>query len=150
MKTMEKRTAVKLLVAALVATCLFAGIARAQSPRFVGKVTLPFDVRWGDHVLPPGEYMLRIDTIASPVRAIVQAENGKRQWVSVSTTVLADNEKGTSALFLTKVGNQYRVRTMNVAELGKLLIYEPFTKREQQILNEKRETQAVPIIAAKK
>ena len=150
METMSSQTVVRLLVAALVTTCLFAGIARAQSPRFAGKFTLPFEVRWGDHVLPPGEYMLRIDTIASPVRAFVQAENGKREWVSVSTTVLADNEKRPSALFMTLVGHQYRVRTLNLAELGKLLIYEPFTKRERQILNEARETQAVPIIAAKK
>ncbi len=149
MKTIQKQTAVKLLVAALVVSCLFAGIASAE-PRFVGKFTLPYEVHWGHAVLPAGEYILRIDTLVWPVRAIVQAKSGKREQVNVIAIALADNEKGPSALFITRVGNQCRVRTLNLAELGQLLIYEPFTKREQQVLNEARETQAVPIIAAKK
>jgi hypothetical protein len=58
--------------------------------------------------------------------------------------------EGPSALFVTLIGNQYRVRTLTLAEAGIVLVYHPLTPREKELIKQARETQAVPVIAAKK
>jgi hypothetical protein len=53
-------TRLTLFAAALLATILFAGSANAQSP-FKGKFTLQHETRWGQAVLPAGDYILTFD-----------------------------------------------------------------------------------------
>jgi hypothetical protein len=151
MQTILRTITLKLLIAALVGTCLFVGAANAQSSRqFQGKFTLPYEVRWGDAVLPPGEYWLRIEQTSSlvPVIVSVTATNGKRFFLH--TPITSTKVEGPSALFVTLIGNQYRVRTLTLAEAGIVLVYHPLTPREKELIKQARETQAVPVIAAKK
>ena len=65
-KTTQPSAAVKMILGILIATCAFASAANAQ-PIFVGKVTLPYEVRWNHAVLPAGEYFIRMDSKAAHV-----------------------------------------------------------------------------------
>ena len=47
------------LVLALIASCLSAGMAKAQE--WQGQFTLPFEARWGQAILPAGDYSFTVD-----------------------------------------------------------------------------------------
>ena len=46
--------------------------AQAQRPAFFGTFTLPYQVRWGGSVLPPGKYSVTIKSTGSPMIASVK------------------------------------------------------------------------------
>src|SRR5207245_6618424 len=66
------------------------------------------------------------------------------------TPIAANSEKGAARLYTTFVRGERRVRSLNLPELGRSLIYEPLTKNEREILAQAGQVQAVPVIAARK
>jgi len=140
-------SSLKLLLGVLIATCVFTAAANAQQPRFVGKLTLAQEVRWGQATLPAGEYFIRIDP-AGPV--VLTSANGKTTLLK--PPVLADSEQLGTFLTITTQGNEHTVRSLNLPEDGKSksLIFAPLTKSEGEALAKAGQLETVPVIAGKK
>ena len=138
-------TSLKLFVAVVIAICGFTGLANAQ-PRFAGRFTLPQEVQWGQGTLPPGQYFIRMD----PAGAVVVSSADGGRTVLMTPPIVADSERGSTHLTITTQGNQRTVRSLNLPELGKSVIFAPLTKSEREVLVKARQIESVPVVTAKK
>jgi hypothetical protein len=148
MKAIRNLT-MKLIAAALVATCLFAGAANA-GPLFKGKVTLPSEVHWGKAVLPAGEYWLTLTSPSLPGIVTIQAANGSQTAFVMPVEIYRSEAKGTNALIMARRGNQSAVRALRLAEVGLTLRYEPQGAQNRKAIQEAEAIQEVPVLAARK
>jgi hypothetical protein len=145
--TTTRHTAeVKLLVAVVLATSVFVAAVNAQ-PRFQGKFTLPYEVHWSTAVLPAGQYTIRINSIGAA--AFVWSADGKTAFV-LPSRFRDDSQKGPTSLLITVYGNERRVRSLNLPELGASLVYEPVNKIEREMLAKSGRVTAVPVLTAGK
>jgi hypothetical protein len=120
--------------------------AKAQSTVFAGKFTLPYQVRWGQAMLPAGDYSIRFSSLDSP--ATVHSMDGKIS-AFVFTGRRADSEKGPSSLTIMTLGNERRVISMSLPGSGVSLVYSPLTKTEQEELAKAKQIETVPLVATK-
>jgi hypothetical protein len=146
MRATQNPTSLKLLLGVLIATCVFSAAANAQ-PSFVGKFTLPYEVHWDSAVLPAGEYSIRMDSVAAP--AVIRWASGSRE-VYTRFRIIADSEKGGACLTITVNGNERRVRSLNLPELGESVIFAPLTKTEREMLAKASQIDTLPVVTAKK
>ncbi len=144
--TKQHSTTVKLILAVLFATCVFTAAANAQ-PSFEGKFTLPYEVRWNHAVLPAGEYFIQLDAKGMP--AVLRSKTTGRS-VNTITPILDDGEKGAARLTVTIRGNERIVRSVNLPQIGKSLVFEPLTKTEREMLAKASKIEAVPVVTAQK
>jgi len=144
--TAQHATSVKLVLGVLIATLAFGAAAKAQ-PVYEGKFVLPHEVRWNHAVLPAGEYSIQIDSTQEPV-VLHSASTNASYYVSVP--IMADTEKGAARLNVTNLGNESRVRSMNVPQIGKTLIFDPLTATEKEMLAKAGQNSTLPIITARK
>lgn len=131
----------------LVATFfLIASAAAANAQTFQAKFQLSSETRWGRAVLPAGQYILTVDSIQSPI--IVQSLDGK---ASVLATPLSkvDPAPGDSYILITGRGADRQVRSVNLPQLHRALLFKPLSKREQETLYA-RAPETVPIQMARK
>jgi hypothetical protein len=136
----------RLLLSILVATCAFAAAAYAR-PILIGKFTLPYEVHWGQAVLRPGVYYIRMDSIAD--QAMIVSAGGHRTMF-VKPPIIADSKQTGTSLTLTTIGNERRVRSLNLPDVGKSLIFSPLTKSEKEALARAGQSNTVPVVTAKK
>ncbi len=139
-------TRLTLFAAALLATILFAGSANAQSP-FKGKFTLQHETRWGQAVLPAGDYILTFDNHLSNM-LIVRDAKSLHAVAYEPINNAQDSTEGESALLIGARGSQRVVYSLRFAELGQTFIYDRTLAR--RAVEEARQPQAVPVIVAKK
>lgn len=139
--------AFKLLMGVLIATCAFAAAANAV-PTFAGKFTLPYDVRWGQTVLPAGDYVIRMDSTGSP--ALISPADGSRAGVFTEPPFAEDSHSSGTYLTITNQENQRRVRSLNLPELGKVIVFAPLTRSEREALAKAGQINTVPVVTAKK
>jgi hypothetical protein len=146
MKTTHLPGFLKLLLGVVIATCVFTAVVNAQ-PTFVGKFTLAYEAHWGQAVLPAGEYSIRMDSVAGPAKIMPVSGN----WaVQTQLPITADSEKGGTYLTITTQGNEHRVRSMNIPELKKSVIFAPLTKSEREVLAKAGQISTVPVVIARK
>lgn len=136
----------KLLLGVLIATCGFTVAANAQ-PSFAGKFTLPYEVHWGQAVLPAGVYSIRMNSMSALPE--VSSASGSRK-VYTLPPVIADGEKGGTYLTITTQGNEHTVRSLNLPQLGKVVIFAPLTKSERESLAKAGQINNLPVVSAKK
>ena len=135
-----------LLTLGLLVSFLWAGVANA-APLYRGRFSLPYEVRWGQAVLPAGEYLVRFEDLKTCVFVVIQdAKSGKD--VAYVAPVTTSQAQGTSALLITDDGE--RVQSLRVAELGETFIYEPAPVRKKKDVLEAHKVQTLPIVSAKK
>jgi hypothetical protein len=150
-KNLFSKLTARLLVAALVATALFAAATLNATPPFQGKFSLPYEVRWGRAILPAGEYRLRVDNVDTvTIVTVQQAESGKT--VAMLPFPIRESDKNVrdgSALLIASKGGQRTVHTLKLAELGEVFIYDPSLARGRGTTEEARQTQPVRVLAAK-
>jgi hypothetical protein len=149
METVQRtryQSALKLLLSVVIATCVLTVAAKAQ-PTFVGTFTLPYEVHWGQAVLPAGEYFIRMDSAAAAAK-VTSADGSKTVYTQFP--MFADSEKGGTHLTITKMGNERSVRSLNAPELGKLIIFAPLSKSEREELAKAGQSITVPVVTAKK
>jgi hypothetical protein len=147
-KAMWHTAEVKLFVALVLATSVFAAAVNAET-RFRGRFTLANEVHWGKAVLPAGEYTISVAPSQSPFRSasLVRSASGKTQFIPPILVTEASN-KGVNSLVIMVRGNERRVRSLNLPGLGQSLIYEPLSRSERETLA--KTDQAVPVTVAAK
>jgi hypothetical protein len=146
LNTGRHSTTAKLILGVLFATCVFTAAANAQ-PSFEGKFTLPYEVQWNHAVLPAGEYSITVDAKGMP--AVVHSTRTGNSAMT-NSPIIADLEKGAARLTVTIQGNERRVRSINLPEIGKALVFEPLTATEREMFAKAGQIAAVPVITAKK
>lgn len=144
-KTIRHAIEVRIFAIVLLATCAFAAAANAQT--IAARFTLPFEVHWGKNVLPPGDYMISIDSPANV--ALYRSADGKTVGFT-PIPVKNSIDKGTAALFVMVHGNDRMVRSLNLPARGVSLIYTPATSAEREMLAKADQIQVVPVITARK
>jgi len=126
---------------------IFAGIAQAQIPTFTGKFTLTTQVQWSRAVLQPGDYTVTIESISAPTPALIRDGNGRP--VARFLSGIDDGKPSTgNALLIREKGGQLRVYALALANLGKVLVYDPALAREAVLAA--RVPQTVPVMLAKR
>ena len=133
----------KVGVTAAIATGLSVGSASAQPVK--GTFTLAYEVRWGNAVLPPGQYLMFFDEAGR--RALVSnVRTGERRAV-VMAQALDDAMRGQpTALLITEVENQRFVHSFNWREGNQRFIYRTASKTERTQHGSVREAVTVPIL----
>jgi len=136
---------VKMLAILALAMCASAAAANAQS--VTGRFTLPYEVHWGTATLPAGEYMITMDSLHSAT--LVQSVSNSQSFFTHMPTI-NDSTKRPTSLVITSFQGERRVRSLNLPQYGKSVIYEPLTKAEREQLAKAGQIQSVPVFAAKK
>ena len=147
MKLKKGLSTVQLLTLGLLITLLCASAKAA--PLYRGKFTLPYAVRWGQAVLPAGEYQLRFQDVQARVFVVIQdAKSGKE--VAYLAPVTNSEIQGTSALLIAYDGDQRVVHSLRLAELDEVFIFEPALARGVGHVGEAHTMQTLPIVAMKR
>jgi len=141
-----KRGILQLCVGIVAMTCLFAAAANAQ-PSFAGKFTLPYEVHWGHAVLPPGDYLIRMNSIEAI--ALISSKDGSMTAFTGVPTI-ADSNEPDCRLTITSSGEERRVRALNLPEVKKVVIFAPLTKQEKEALAKAGSIKNVPVVSAKR
>ncbi len=141
MKTIRSLTFSSLMLA-LLASCLGAGIARAQE--WQGKFTLPFDARWGQATLPAGDYALSVDQ--SGGAAIVTLSSGQNNVALIRAQGHDLKTMDSSSLIVTGGRGMNTVRELKLADLG-VVLYFPPSHPGQTAAEEKQMARVVPVTA---
>jgi hypothetical protein len=136
-----------LFAAALLATGWFAQPANAQE--WTGKFTLPYEARWGQAVLPPGDYQLTVAPGDTAGMLIIREARSLRAVALEPVNIRENSREETSTLLIGTQGKQHIVYSLTIAELGASFVYQsrPAHNRE---FEEARKTQTVPVTVAKK
>jgi hypothetical protein len=146
-KHMTTPASVRLLLGVVIATFVFTAAANAQ-PSFAGKFTLPYEVRWGKAVLPAGDYVIRMDSTASPAK--ISPANGSSAGVYTEYPLVEDSHMSGVYLTITNNANERRVRSLNLPQFGKAIVFAPLTKSEREVLAKAGQINTVPVVTAKK
>ena len=137
---------VRLVTLGLLVSFFCAGVANA-APLYRGRFSLPYQVRWGQAVLPAGEYQVKFEDVKTRVFVVIQdAKSGKD--VAYLAPVTNSEAHGTSALLIADEGNQRVVHSLRLAELGEVFIYEPRLARRTEDVREAHKVQTLPIVRA--
>ena len=136
---------VKMLAILALTMCAFTATANAQS--VTGRFTLPYEVRWGVATLPAGEYMITVDSLHTAT--LVQSVSNSQSFFTHMPTI-NDSTKRPTSLVITSFQGERRVRSLNLPQYRKSLIYEPLTKAEREQLAKAGQIQSVPVFVAKK
>ena len=124
------RSAVKIFLFVLIALVgpIFPDIANSQST-FRATVTLPYEVRWGQAVIQPGDYLILFSSLNQPVQ--IYSKNGKQMFFT-SAQFAELNSKGKNCLILGSDGDKHVVNSLNMPHFGISLIYKPLTKIQRE------------------
>lgn len=138
-----------LAVLALV-VCLPSRPANAQSNSQVpyrGSFTLPYEAQWGKALLPAGHYTLELGSTVNPAPVVIR---DAATDVIVAQLLISTREHagpGGSVLFVRTLGERHVIYSLQVADLGTTFISN--TKMAREAEDQMRETQSLPIVAAK-
>jgi hypothetical protein len=137
-----------LFATVMLATRMFAGPANAQS-NITGKFTLPYEARWGQAVLPPGEYQLTFVDNNAGTMLLIRDAKSLRVVAYEPVNNPEDNTKSTSALLVGTRGTERVVESLRIAELGETFVYQRSSAHGRKA-EEARQLQTVPVLAAEK
>ena len=149
MKKVQGLAVSKMLFAALSISLIVGGIAQAQVdiPVFTGTFTLTDQVQWGKTVLQPGNYTITIGSDSVATLALVRDSKG--QPVARLMSGIDDGKTSVrNALLIREKGGELRVYALELASLGRVLVYDWALAREAVM--DARVPQTVPVMLAKK
>ncbi|MGD0221650.1 MAG: hypothetical protein ABSF71_04880 [Terriglobia bacterium] len=125
----------------LLAVCFNAGHASAQM--FQGKFTLPFEARWGQAILPAGEYSFKLDGVCAT--CALYLSRGTQNVAMILAWGQYENHAGHAELSVVRG----TVRTLRLPEIGVVLQY-PSPQRKHLTAPEERElARIVPITTSR-
>ena len=137
----------QVLAAALLMSLFFIATSQANAVVFAGKFTLTDQVLWGKTVLQPGDYTITIGSTSMPIFVLVTDSKGRH----VARFVSGNDSGKTSArnaLLIKGKGGQLHVYSLELASLGRVLVYDPVLARAAVL--EARAPQTVPVMLAKR
>jgi Na+-translocating ferredoxin:NAD+ oxidoreductase RnfG subunit len=140
-------TSFTLFATVLLAGCFFAGAANAQTVQ--GTFTLDHAARWGNTVLPAGDYRLNFDPGADPSLAVISDARSGQRVATVLSAITEDGSKGHTALLIGRRGNQRVIYSFRVAELGESFVYDPALAHGRGVI-EANNTETVRVLEARK
>jgi hypothetical protein len=126
---------------AVVLAGLAATAAQAQSA-YRGQLTLPYEVRWGLAVLPPGDYTLAMRGVDEPM-SVIDAGGRTRAFVYGSREVPRPAQP--ASLLVSRDGAQRTVRALNCPAWGVNMVYKPFTRAERNLVASGDQVERLPV-----
>jgi hypothetical protein len=147
MKTFQRIPVTGKLILGVLMTIFICGAAANAQPAFSGRFVLPQEVRWNHAVLPAGEYTVYMSSISAP--AVLHSKSTNQTFYTAPPMV-SESQKGGIQLNITVQGRQRTVRSLNIPDIGRVLIFEPLTKAEMEKLAKADETEVVPVTTARK
>jgi hypothetical protein len=138
-----------LFLAAMAASLTLASATRAQYA-FVGKFTLTSPVSWGKSTLPPGTYRIRIDDPTTfPIMAVISRDDSTSSFgIWGMSMAIEDYRNGSNALLLKARNGALVVRSLVLADLKKVILYE--RSAPQGSVEEARVDASIPVLVARK
>jgi hypothetical protein len=127
-KTIRSLIKIFLFVSILLVSPIFPKIVNARS-YFSGTVTLPYEVHWGEAVLSPGDYLIRIGSLNRVAQ--IYSRTGTQMYFT-STRFINLNEKRETCLILTADGDKHLVNSLTMPFFGISQIYKPLTKIQRE------------------
>jgi hypothetical protein len=109
---------------------------------YSGKVTLPFEVRWGGAILPAGEYWLTMDSIDGPLHVVDASGRGRALLYGYPND---PSSAQPTSLLVTRDGARRTVRSFNCPPWGHKFVYEPFTRAERDLVAREDRTETVAV-----
>jgi hypothetical protein len=129
---------------ALLAGCFTANLASAGGA-YNGKFTLSVEARWGQMVLPPGDYSFTLDRATN--LGIVTIWRGSKPVEMVLNQGSFDSQTlDRSELILVRSGGNYTIRALRLAELGLTLQFSVPKTGGQLIVQAPQLLERIPVI----
>ena len=146
-KTLNFRS-FRLAILALLATVVSAGLLGAQD--FKGTFTLPFEAKWGEAILPAGDYSFKLNTASYP--SITTVRQGRRNVAFIMANAGSTRGKvaDPSALIIVRRGRTGFVRALRLAEAGATLVYQPPEGERQMLAQGPVLIQSIPVLVSGK
>ena len=146
--TNSKVAGSKVLVTALFAGLLSIVSLHAQAvSAYEGRFTVVQPIQWNTTVLQPGDYVITIPTAGSIVMASVRTASGS-PVVFLMNRGQNDTTNRRNTLLLKEKDGRMQVYSLVLADLGKVLIYNPALARKA--LLESQGIQTLPMVLAKR
>jgi hypothetical protein len=105
---------VELIIIAVIA--IFPMQGRAQEEVVRGEFSLPQEVRWGNSVLPMGDYVYFVDSNRWPAAVRVEQKGGGFSGMFIPQSVLRPGKQGNSGIALGSIGNDTYVMSLHLHE----------------------------------
>ena len=130
---------------ALLAGCLTANLANAQEV-YRGRFTLSVEARWGNVVLPPGDYSFALDHATSSGKVSVRGETGRALGFITNPAISDRQTFDRSELILVRSGGNYTIRALRLPELGLTLEYSVPKSGRQFIVQAPQLLERIPVM----
>lgn len=119
-----------------------------HAQQYHGSFTLPFEAKWGNAILPPGNYTLSLRRgYATEGYAVFLRGEGKNAIILPVITTTPKEESSQSKLILVDNGGRYAVRSFEVAELGLTFDYHVSKSGTKQMANRRGFMRHIPVSA---
>jgi hypothetical protein len=127
---------------------LCAGVAQA-APAYRGKFTLPYTVRWGNIVVPAGDYRFGFEDVGPHAFVVIEDAKNRRFLGMVTATSVGD-VRSENALLIADEGGHLVVRSLCLGELGLEFNYGSSRshRAKEMEMGEAHATQVVPLTLA--
>ena len=131
MKSIRSFLLVKSLLFGLLAAGLSPRLATAQAS-VEGKFTLPFEARWGNALLQPGDYSFSIQSTDLPARVVIRREpRGGQIAMVLARGWDSSSSSDQSALTVAHRGGKVSISSLYLGKLGLTFYYSiPQPKKE--------------------
>jgi len=139
----------RLLAVILLMSLFFVAASPAQVtlPLFTGKFALTGQVQWGKTVLQPGNYTIMIGSGSMPTLVLVRDSKG-RAVAQFMGGIDSGKTSARNALLIKEKGGQMHVYSLELANLRRVLVYDPALARAAVL--EARAPQTVPVLLAER
>ena len=135
-------------LAALVICC---SAALASAEMIHGTFTLPFEARWGQAVLSPGNYSFSVDSSGSARLVTSFQGTSNRDEGAVLPQGYTDQQTlDRSELLLVRSGGNYTIRALRLAPVGITINYPAPNGERQMIVQAPQLLQRIPVMASGK
>ncbi len=132
MQTNRKRSLVMCLFLAYFATGIFAGVGSAKEEEtWIGTFTLPFEARWGNTVLPPGDYTFRVQPGVRLQPSVTVYREGKFMLTMLPLRPTSSCESEQKSLILAGSGLKPAVYVLH---LGNEVFYFGTPRGEEELI----------------
>ena len=141
-----------LTIAALAVAGICASTANAQA-KAAGSFTLPFQAKWGNAVLPPGDYTFSVQSAnaaSGTAYLVTLAPKGRRGETITSVQDLGARTGEKNMLVAVRSGGSYRITSLHLP-IAKLVVNFAVPKDERtRIAAAPQLIESVPILVAMK